>query len=80
MRSRSLGPDDYDDLLKATAEEAITRPPRDAHKDDIETALVRYDGARCVFRQSAPIDAYHPQLRGFYEGNPRAGRSPAWPG
>jgi V/A-type H+/Na+-transporting ATPase subunit C len=74
MRSRLLGPDDYDDLLgKATVEEVITRLAETLYKDDIEAALVRYDGARCVF-QAVRTNKTHAllQLRQFYAGEPAA--------
>src|SRR5512143_102255 len=72
MRSRLLTPDDYDDLLsKATVEEVITHLTVTAYKDDIEAALVRYDGARCVFH-AVRTNKTHAllQLRQFYEGEP----------
>lgn len=74
MRSRLLGPDDYDDLLgKASVEEVITRLVESPYKDDIEAALLRYDGARCVFH-AVRTNKTHSllQLRRFYEGEPAA--------
>ena len=74
MRSRLLTAGDYDELLaKATVEEVITRLADTPYKDAIETALVRFDGARCVFeavRTDLARTLLH--MREFYAGEPAA--------
>ncbi len=73
-RSRLLTAGDYDELLaKATVEEVITRLADTPYKDDVETALVRFDGARCVFEAvRTNLTRTLLQVRGFYEGEPAA--------
>jgi vacuolar-type H+-ATPase subunit C/Vma6 len=74
MRSRLLTAGDYADLLaKATVEEVITRLADTPYRDDVEAALVRFDGARCVFEAvRANLTRTLFQVRGFYEGDPAA--------
>lgn len=72
MRSRLLNAGDYGELLaKATVEEVITRLADTPYKDDVEVALVRFDGARCVFEAvRANLTRTLHQVRSFYEGEP----------
>ena len=74
MRSRLLTAGDYAELLaKATVEEVITGLVDTPYQGDVEAALVRFDGARCVFeavRTNLTRTLF--QMRGFYEGEPAA--------
>jgi V/A-type H+/Na+-transporting ATPase subunit C len=73
MRSRLLTEADYNALLvKADIEEVITALTETPYRDDIEAALVRVDGVRCVFealRTNLTRTLRH--VREFFEGEPR---------
>ena len=74
MRSRLLTESDYDDLLgKATVEEIITRLAETPYKTDVEAAMVRFDGVRCVFEAvRANLARTLSRVREYYEGEPAA--------
>jgi vacuolar-type H+-ATPase subunit C/Vma6 len=73
-RSRLLTAGDYAGLLeKATVEEVITALADTPYKDDVEAALLRFDGARCVFEAvRTNLTRTLLEVRGFYEGEPAA--------
>jgi ATP synthase A1 C subunit len=73
MRSRLLTEIDYDNLLaKANIEEVITAVTETTYKNDIEAALVRVGGVRCVLEAlRANLTRTLHQVREFFEGEPR---------
>ena len=73
MRSRLLAEADYSDLLAKTGiEEVITALTDTPYKDDVETALMRVGGVRCVFEAlRANLTRTLRQVREFFEGEPR---------
>lgn len=73
MRSRLLTETDYSDLLaKTSIEEVITALTETPYKEDVEAALVRVAGVRCVFEAlCANLTGTLRQVRGFFEGEPR---------
>jgi V/A-type H+-transporting ATPase subunit C len=73
MRSRLLTETVYSDLLaKARIEEVITALTETPYKDDVEAALVRVGGVRCVFESlRANLTLTLRQVREFFEGEPR---------
>ena len=73
MRSRLLKESDYSTLLaKANIEEFITALTETTYKTDVETALVRVGGVRCVFEAlRANLTRTLHQVREFFEGEPR---------
>ena len=73
MRSRFLTKTDYNNLLaKTNIEEVITALAETVYKNDIEAALVRADGVRCVFEAlHANLTRTLQVVREFFEGDPR---------
>lgn len=73
MRSRLLTEADYSDLLaKTSIKEVITALTETPYKEDVETALVRAVGVRCVFEAlRANLTRTLRQVREFFEGEPR---------
>jgi V/A-type H+-transporting ATPase subunit C len=72
-RSQLLTEGDYTKLLaKETVEELITALTETPYKEDIEAALVRVSGVRCVF-EALRINLTHTlgQVREFFKGEPR---------
>ncbi|MEW5960380.1 MAG: V-type ATPase subunit [Chloroflexota bacterium] len=72
MRSHLLTAADYSALLaKASIEELITALAETPYQKDIEVALVRMEGVRCVFEAvRANLTRTLRQIRGFFEGEP----------
>jgi vacuolar-type H+-ATPase subunit C/Vma6 len=72
-RSRLLTAADYDGLLaKANIGELITALTEGAYKKDIELALARFTGVRCVFEAiRLNLTQTLNQVREFYRGEPR---------
>lgn len=72
MRSQLLTEADYSDLLaKANSEELITALTKGPYREDIEAALVRVGGTRCVFEAvRANLTRTLRQVRAFFEGEP----------
>lgn len=72
-RSRLLAAPDYDALLaKANIGELITALADGAYKDDVEPALMRFTGRRCVFEAvRLNLARTLSQVREFYRGEPR---------
>jgi vacuolar-type H+-ATPase subunit C/Vma6 len=73
MRSRLLARADYDDLLSRThIEDVITRLAATPYKEDVEVALARFSGVRCIFEAlSANLTHTLLKTREFFEGEPR---------
>jgi vacuolar-type H+-ATPase subunit C/Vma6 len=73
MRSRLLTETFYSDLLaKTSIEEVITALTETPYQDDVETALMRVGGVRCVFEAlRANLTRTLRQVREFFEGEPR---------
>jgi vacuolar-type H+-ATPase subunit C/Vma6 len=73
MRSRLLTETVYSDLIaKASIEEVITALTETPYKEDVEVALVRVGGVRCVFEAlRANLTRTLRQVREFFEGEPR---------
>lgn len=72
MRSRLLTRAQYSDLLsKASVEEVINALAPSAYKEDIDAALTRASGVRCVFEalRANLIRTLH-RIRGFFQGEP----------
>jgi ATP synthase A1 C subunit len=74
MRSRLLTEVNYKDLLaKVKIEEVITALTETPYKEDVEVALVRVGGARCVIEAlRANLTRTLRQIRDFFEGDPQA--------
>ncbi len=74
MRSRLLTEADYGALLaKTNIEELISALTDTPYQQDIEVALMRVEGVRCVFEAvRANLTRTLRQVRGFFEGRPRA--------
>ena len=73
MRGRLLQEADYSRLLaKANIEEVITALTETPYKSDVERALVRAGGVRCVFEAVCAnlIRTLH-QVREFFVGEPQ---------
>lgn len=73
MRSRLLTAADYNDLLaRRRIEEVIGRLRETPYKEDIEVALIRLDGVRCIFEAlSANLTRTLRSVREFFDGEPR---------
>lgn len=73
MRSRLLTEADYHNLLaKNNLEELITALTETPYKKDIEAALTRFQGVRCVFEaMRADLTRTLRHMRDFFEGEPR---------
>lgn len=73
-RSRLLTEANYTDLLrKSSIEEVITALTDTPYKDDVEMALLRAEGVRCVFEAlRTNLTRTLRRVREFYEGEPRA--------
>ncbi|HEX9923303.1 MAG TPA: V-type ATPase subunit [Anaerolineae bacterium] len=72
-RSRLLMAADYDGLLaKTNIDEVITTLTEGPYKEDIERALVRFTGVRCVFEAiRLSLTRTLNRVREFYRGEPR---------
>lgn len=73
MRSRLLTPTDYHQLLtKQEVAELITALAEMPYKEDIELALTRLEGVRCVFEAIRTyVTRTLRQIPTFFEGEPR---------
>jgi vacuolar-type H+-ATPase subunit C/Vma6 len=73
LRSQFLTKADYENLLaRQKIEEMITALTETPYKDDIEQALVRVGGIKCVFEAlRMNLTRQLRQVREFYEGPPR---------
>jgi len=71
-RSRLLAESDYANLLgKSEIQEIITTLNQGDYKDDIEAALIRFEGVRCIFEAlRSHLTGTLRQIRTFFEGEP----------
>ncbi len=72
MKSRLLGRPAYDELLStANLDELIAALVRTPYQPDIETALVRYAGARCI-AEAVRLNVAREcrQIKSFFKGEP----------